>query len=190
MKICTVCLESKSLDDFPIRNRSLDGKALKCRQCIQQYNKLYYKKNSQKVKLLVKQYSINNLEKVKEKSKSYRQKPENKERAKLASKTYRRSAKYKLILAHRQMAYYSRTRYGAVGACTTEQLNARWEYYGHRCWICLAPAKETDHVIPVSKGGTNWPANLRPICKICNVRKGNKWPYIQTTQAVYDTLQV
>jgi len=65
----------------------------------------------------------------------------------------------------------------ADGMTTQEQLQARWDYYGNRCYICGAPAEATDHVIPLNKGGSDWPANLRPICKHCNSKKRDKWPY-------------
>src|SRR5438105_10847814 len=64
------------------------------------------------------------------------------------------------------------------GLCTAAQLEARINYYGRRCHICgcdwdeLTPFDKTvDHVIPVSRGGANWPANLRPACRSCNSRK-------------------
>jgi 5-methylcytosine-specific restriction endonuclease McrA len=60
---------------------------------------------------------------------------------------------------------------------TSEQLADRWAYYGNRCWLCEKPATATDHVKPISKGGAHMLANLRPICKPCNSRKHNKWPY-------------
>lgn len=48
-------------------------------------------------------------------------------------------------------------------------------------WLCNACGcnlKETghhvDHVVPISKGGTNWPSNLQLLCRSCNVRKSNK----------------
>jgi 5-methylcytosine-specific restriction endonuclease McrA len=31
-----------------------------------------------------------------------------------------------------------------------------------------------EHRIPLSRGGSNWPANLAPACKTCNSSKGTK----------------
>jgi hypothetical protein len=67
---------------------------------------------------------------------------------------------------------------------TDEMIRGRWEMFGNLCWICGEPATATDHVKPLSKGGSHYPANLRPICKRCNSSKGNKWPYpIQADRA-------
>lgn len=65
----------------------------------------------------------------------------------------------------------------APGYCTKEQLEARIAFYGEQCWICKVPYYGIDHVKPLTKGGSNWPANLRPICRACNTRKSNRWPY-------------
>lgn len=64
----------------------------------------------------------------------------------------------------------------APGDATAAQIAARIEYYGGRCWMCGAPWEHIDHVKPLSKGGSNWPANLRPACAPCNLRKKNRWP--------------
>jgi len=66
---------------------------------------------------------------------------------------------------------------GAAGYSTPEQVDARWAMWGDKCWICGAPATCTDHVKPLTKHGSNWPANLRPACGSCNSRKGNRWPF-------------
>jgi len=74
-----------------------------------------------------------------------------------------------------QKMYKARVR-GANGFCSPEKLQAKIDYYGAKCWLCNAPYEEIDHVKPVSKGGSNWPVNLRPICKSCNKTKSAKWP--------------
>lgn len=57
-------------------------------------------------------------------------------------------------------------------------LAARWAMWGGKCWMCGTFATATDHVKPLCKGGSNWPANLRPACKPCNSRKGRRWPIV------------
>lgn len=49
----------------------------------------------------------------------------------------------------------------------------RWAMWGGRCYLCMAKATETDHVIPLSSGGAHVPANLRPICRSCNASKSD-----------------
>jgi hypothetical protein len=64
----------------------------------------------------------------------------------------------------------------ASGIATAQQIAARVAYYGGLCWICREPYEAIDHVKPLAKGGSNWPANLRPACRPCNSRKGARWP--------------
>jgi 5-methylcytosine-specific restriction endonuclease McrA len=65
---------------------------------------------------------------------------------------------------------------GASGTCNKTQLRSRIDVFGGRCWVpgCGKTYEEIDHVIPLSKGGTNWPVNLRPICKKHNCQKHDK----------------
>ena len=62
----------------------------------------------------------------------------------------------------------------APGYATAEQIIARVEYYGRRCYMCGGPYEHLDHVIPIARGGSNWPANLRPSCAPCNMRKHDR----------------
>ena len=64
----------------------------------------------------------------------------------------------------------------APGHSTPEKVAARIAYYGGKCWICGADYEEIDHVKPLSKGGSAWASNLRPICKSCNSAKCDAWP--------------
>ncbi|MFG1833848.1 HNH endonuclease [Micromonospora chersina] len=43
--------------------------------------------------------------------------------------------------------------------------------------MCGAEGDVLDHVKPLAKGGSGWPANLRPACNPCNLRKSARWPY-------------
>lgn len=66
--------------------------------------------------------------------------------------------------------------FGARGLATAEQIRARFALFGDRCWMCGSEWEQIDHVIPLGLRGTNWPANLRPICKSCNLHKAARHP--------------
>lgn len=71
----------------------------------------------------------------------------------------------------------------ATGCASLEQVMARVAFYGYRCWMCGAERQSIDHVIPLAKGGSNWPANLRPVCTTCNSRKQDRLPDALTRRA-------
>lgn len=79
---------------------------------------------------------------------------------------------------------YQRRRYiyqsspgGIMVPFTEAQQQQRFALWGGRCWMCgVTAATETDHVKPISRGGSHCLANLRPVCKRCNGRKRNTWP--------------
>jgi 5-methylcytosine-specific restriction endonuclease McrA len=66
---------------------------------------------------------------------------------------------------------------------TTGKLNILAFYMGcaELGWHCQMCGKELtketvtiDHILPVSKGGTNTIENLQPLCRSCNGKKGNR----------------
>ena len=68
----------------------------------------------------------------------------------------------------------------AGGTATTEAIQARIAFFGGMCaYCCVRPFEHIDHVIPISEGGSNWPANLRPACASCNLSKNRRcWPLV------------
>jgi len=63
----------------------------------------------------------------------------------------------------------------ADSSCSAVQWMARCALYGWRCAYCWFDLNkmtvQMDHVVPLAKGGSNWPSNLVPACGKCNMRK-------------------
>jgi 5-methylcytosine-specific restriction endonuclease McrA len=72
---------------------------------------------------------------------------------------------------------YRAAKANAQGVASAEQIAARVLFYGALCYVCRAPYEAIDHVKPLAKGGSHWPANLRPICTGCNSGKRDRWPF-------------
>lgn len=74
----------------------------------------------------------------------------------------------------------SRARARKMGAplipYSVAEYRAKMAYYGDRCVYCHGPFEHTDHVKPMSKGGMDALANLRPSCLKCNRAKSDTWP--------------
>jgi len=140
------------------------------------YGKRYYAERRDEKIAYAKAYNIAHQEKIISYGVVYRQ--EHRERLKSYRSTRYDEHRDEMQAYGRMNASRRRTREnGAEGYADVNQVRARWEYYGNRCYICGVEAEATDHVIPLAKGGSNWPANLRPICNRCNSVKGAKWPY-------------
>ena len=51
------------------------------------------------------------------------------------------------------------------------------QIYGDNCYLCNKPIDNDyhlDHIIPISKGGTDLIENIRPTHPLCNLQKGDK----------------
>ena len=186
-KRCSKCGKVKSVTEFYKETASPDGLFRWCKTCARIYQKVYYKRHREELVAKQKVYDKEHREKIAAQRKVYRDKhrkklaiyarahyKEHREELVAKQRVYQEGhpEQYRMYVAQRRAREAS-----ASGHVTIEQIQARWEYYGNKCYICGKDAEATDHVIPLSKGGSNWPANLRPICKRCNNSKHAKWPY-------------
>ena len=66
------------------------------------------------------------------------------------------------------------TRIGSqAGSFTSSEWGARLVEYGRRCAYCRKQTElHVEHVMPLSRGGTNRIANVVPACSPCNRDKG------------------
>lgn len=67
---------------------------------------------------------------------------------------------------------------GCVGTHTALEWDALCAFYSYTCLCCRKTEPEihlhADHVIPVSRGGSNDIGNIQPLCETCNKSKGTK----------------
>ncbi len=145
--------------------------------------KEYYDRNPEKYRERTRKRRADSPEKVKTDHRKWLK--NNKEKAKAATTAWRLANKEKIReynrtqysnnpqprLARNRQHYARKCKAG--GLCSPAQIEQRIAYYGHVCAYCGAPYKHVDHVIALSIGGSNWPANLRPACSLCNLRKHN-----------------
>ncbi len=79
-------------------------------------------------------------------------------------------------IAARRAVY--RARYAqASGSHTADDIRAQYEKQEGRCFYCrmeLNGRYQVDHMVPLSRGGSNDPDNLCCACAFCNSRKGKK----------------
>lgn len=85
--------------------------------------------------------------------------------------------KHPNVISHLKANRYAREK-GAMGSHTLQEWEELKNKYNNKCAICGKDAKLTkDHIIPLSKGGTNYISNIQPLCRNCNSRKSDKTIY-------------
>ena len=65
--------------------------------------------------------------------------------------------------------------YDSEGSFTGKQWLRLCKAFLNTCLCCnKKKSLAADHVVPISKGGTSWIANIQPLCKVCNSKKFTK----------------
>jgi 5-methylcytosine-specific restriction endonuclease McrA len=115
-------------------------------------------------------------------------KADNRHKVKVRNDKWRSENVEKVQANDRRSALKRRAREAAVDSVyfTSTELAQRMDYYGNRCYlqlpgICTGAFDNVEHVKPISHGGPNMLANLRPACWPCNRKKWYQWPFPTTT---------
>jgi 5-methylcytosine-specific restriction endonuclease McrA len=77
-------------------------------------------------------------------------------------------------------------RKGIIGSFTFIEWELLKKQYGYTCIMCEKSEPEIkltrDHIIPLSKGGSNFIENIQPLCMKCNQIKYNKLDWTKPVQ--------
>lgn len=158
-KRCSRCGEIKPVSEFGKDRRNKDGLLIYCKSCKRKINA----SQSEYRKEYMKRYLV-----------TYQKSPEYRERERKYAQEYRKlhpdkNAEYS--------AKYRATTKEHGGEITDEDIRECLEFFNYECaysGVPLSSEYQTDHVIPVSKGGTNTIHNIVPCLPVINLRKSSK----------------
>ena len=156
-KQCKKCKRWLDPSDFGKHHTSWDRLKHKCRECNSKTAKQRYYKNQEKHLEDGRKWYRENREKKLANDKKWRRENPEKSRA----------------IWHR----YKSRKLAADGDFTPEQWKAIKAYYcpDGKCLSCTNKRPLTiDHIVPLIKGGSNYIANIQPICQSCNSAKGDE----------------
>ena len=118
------------------------------------------KENPEKAKANTRKWHRNNPDKVKPKIKAWRK------------------ANHERVLALNQKR--RALEYGADGSYDEHDIKRIYESQRGMCPGCKRSLRKTkyhrDHIVPLSRGGSNWPENIQLLCPTCNNKKGSLLP--------------
>lgn len=195
-RFCRGCGCHKSRPEFGVNRRAKDGLNTLCKVCWALKAREWRQMNPEKVKSgrqshEAKAYQREYQQRWFQENKQaiYERVAANKSRNPLLSQSrqreYDRKCKLKNPIAAKMKASVKNARrrkliLGVEGSYSEEDLSKIFYEQEGRCAYCQVVLEGTeyhvDHYIPLSRGGSNWPSNLRISCSHCNLSKGAKSP--------------
>lgn len=144
-----------------------------CRPCVREYSREHYRKNRERKLAQNAAWRKANPERFKTLiDKNYQ---DNRETRLNQIKVYRKTVNGRMM-TKAVNANTRAKRWGCAGELSAEDIRLAYTSCSGRCAICLDnPIRwEIDHIIPLSKGGTNTVRNIQITCSKCNRSKGTK----------------
>lgn len=158
MKQCCDCKQIKDLSLFSKASRRSDGYQTACKTCAAARRKERYEAKKDEERAQNREWHVKNRPWLSDERRAYMR-------------------QWKSDNADR-VSVWTNNRRAAVRSLGTIDPNAWVELcreYGNKCLKCgCINQLSMDHVVPISKGGTNTIDNVQPLCLPCNMKKGGR----------------
>ncbi len=163
--LCRKCMRELPVTSFGKRKHTKNGMSAQCKECWSSY--------------IIARYPTDKLKRVYTDKKrawhaAYHLKNRDHELAR--GRAWVAANPERARLLHATQEIRRRTRKAlCIGSHTSDQWLGLCGVYGMRCAAChgLKPLTR-DHIVPLSKGGTDYISNIQPLCRQCNSAKRTK----------------
>lgn len=174
-KHCPKCQTTKSIELFANDKNRPDGHDNRCKECRNGYNK------SNRARLT--QYSLEWMRKNPERARRYYH--DHYIKHKEAIKKRREGDARRWVAANRERKYAANRnrralQLSAEGTHTGADIKRQYKAQRGKCYYCHIKVGESyhvDHVVPLSRGGSNGPENIVIACVTCNTSKHDRLPH-------------
>lgn len=142
---------------------------------IDEYNRAYRAANKEEGNERSRAYYAAHKEEISARVCAYNQ--AHKEKMSKRARAWQKANPLKVRATHQRRRARKRN---AVGSYTAADIEAQYKRQKGRCYWCDVKVGETyhmDHVVPLSRGGSDLPENLVVACPTCNCSKHDKLPH-------------
>jgi 5-methylcytosine-specific restriction endonuclease McrA len=192
-KNCKSCGAAKPITEYHRDRAQKDGRCHVCKDCNKAKATEWYRENPDKGKDTRRHNYLQNKQRRKEKQREYRLANKaklqaakkawceaNREKKRELDLTWQRENRQK-VLVYRKVSEHKRRaqKLKSGGSYTACEINKLMHKQRARCACCktsIAAIYEIDHIMPLSKGGSNDIVNIQLLCPPCNRRKSAKHP--------------
>lgn len=181
-KVCTKCgREWPVTTEFFSPSQKTPGKLkAECRECGRARGREWHKRNPDRAREHQRKRNAQNGDKVRQYKRKWceqRRDRVNEENR----KWWKEHPEQAKAISAKRNAKRRALKVNAEGTHTIADMRRQYDAQKGKCWWCGKPVawedRHDDHLIPLNRGGTNWPNNMVVSCAKCNMSKHDKLPH-------------